>query len=371
MKDNALSSRPIIPIPARPTPCLPSHLIRLDTVTIMSAYLEDRMAFSVFISRQIPRCGVDWLRARDVTVTLSPVDRPLTLDELIASARASDGLLSMLTDPIGEPFLAACPTLRAVSQFAVGTNNIDLAACQRRGVGVANTPGVLTDATAETAFALLLACARRIVESDVYLRDHATLFGERPMTNDWTGWGPLQFLGQGIVGQTLGIVGAGRIGCRLAKMAAGFDMQLLYTSRRPSDEMARRGARHVELDDLLAQSDFVSMHLPATAETRHLIDARRLSLMKPTAILINTARGSVVDEAALIIALKAGRIFAAGLDVFEHEPSLIPGLCDLPNVVILPHVGSATVQTRDKMSLIAAENLLGMLNGKGAKYPVK
>jgi glyoxylate reductase len=237
--------------------------------------------------------------------------------------------------------------------MAVGFNNIDVAAASRLGILVTNTPGVLTEATADLTWALILGVARRVVEGDQEMRS-----GRFP------GWGPMYLLGGDVTGQTLGLIGPGRIATAVARRAVGFEMPLLYHGRRPSPELDALGARGVPLDQLLAESDFVSLHVPLAPETRHLIDARALSQMKPTAYLINTARGPVVDEAALVAALKAGQIAGAGLDVYEDEPTMAVGLADCPNALLLPHLGSATHATRAAMSRIAAENLVAALQGR-------
>jgi glyoxylate reductase len=265
----------------------------------------------------------------------------------------------MLTDKIDSNVIAARPRLKAIANYAVGFNNIDVAACTARKIGVTNTPDVLTNATAEIAWTLLMAAARRAGEAERALR-----------AGRWDGWGPLQYLGVDVVGRTLGIVGAGRIGARFAQMAAGFEMRLLYHNRRPSAAMEALGSRLVAFEELLRESDFVSLHVPLTPETRHRLDAKALSLMKRTAVLVNTARGAVIDEAALVEALREKRIFAAGLDVYEEEPKLHPGLYALENAVILPHIGSATVRTRDTMARLAAENLVAMLKGQRPATPV-
>jgi glyoxylate reductase len=313
----------------------------------------------VVVSRPIPEVGAEVLRAAGHEVVVSEHDRALSAGELLALTEGAEGLLSMLSDRIDEGFLAARPKVRAVANFAVGFNNIDVEACTQHGVGVSNTPDVLSAATAEIAWVLLMAAARRVGEAERDLR------AER-----WEGWGPLQYLGRDVVGKTLGIIGAGRIGGRVAKMASGFDMRVIYHNRNRSEEMEQLGARLVGLEELLREADFVSVHVPLTAETRHLIGAAQLGMMKRTAVLVNTARGPVVDEAALVEALREKRIFAAGLDVFEREPVLHPDLYELENAVILPHIGSATVGTREAMARLAAENLVAMLAGKRALTPV-
>ena len=254
-----------------------------------------------------------------------------------------DALLCLLTDRIDAELLACAPRLRIVANMAVGTDNVDLAAARARGVAVTNTPDVLTDATADLAWALLLASTRRLAWGDRYVRG-----------GGFTGWQPELGIGADVTGRTLGIVGNGRIGRAVAERARGFRMEVLTR--------ARSGG--TPLDELLARSDFVSLHVPLTPETRHLIGARELGLMKRTAVLVNTARGPVVDEAELVRALRLGRIAGAGLDVLEREPALAPGLADLPNVVLAPHVGSATIATRARMAEVAAQNIVAALSGR-------
>jgi len=254
-----------------------------------------------------------------------------------------EALLCLLTDRIDAGFLEGARHLRIVANMAVGTDNIDLAAATRLGIAVSNTPDVLTDATADLAFALLLAAARRLAWADRYVRG-----------GGFVGWSPDVGIGLDVTGRTLGIVGAGRIGRAVAERARGFRMEVLFH--------ARSGG--VTLDELLSRSDFVSLHVPLSAGTRHLIGAREFARMKKTAVLVNTARGPIVDEAALVEALRTGQIAAAGLDVFEHEPALAPGLRDLPQVVLAPHVGSATIATRDRMAEVAAANVIAALNGE-------
>jgi len=254
-----------------------------------------------------------------------------------------DAVLCLLTDRIDAALFASAPGLRIVANMAVGTDNVDLAAARAAGVAVSNTPDVLTDATADLALALLLATARRLAWADRYVRG-----------GGFTGWRPDVGIGLDVTGRTLGIVGNGRIGRAVAERARGFRMEVLTR--------ARSGG--TPLDELLARSDFVSLHVPLTPETRHLIGARELGLMKRTAVLVNTARGPVVDEAELVRALRLGRIAGAGLDVFEREPALAPGLADLPNVVLAPHVGSATIATRARMAEVAAQNIVAALSGR-------
>lgn len=315
---------------------------------------------SVYVTRIIPQAGVERLRQAGVRVDVNPHDRASSREELLAGVRGQDGVLCLLTERIdGEVFDAAGPQCRIFANMAVGYNNIDIAEASRRGILITNTPGVLTETTADLAWALMLATARRVVESDRYFR-----------TGNWEGWGPLQFLGHDLHGATLGIVGAGRIGTAVARRAVGFDMRVLYTARSEKPEMAALGGRRVELDELLRNSDFVSLHVPLSEETRHLIGARELALMKPSSYLVNTARGPVVDEPALVEALRERRIAGAGLDVYEDEPRPAAGLVELSNVVCLPHLGSATEATRARMAVMAAENLLAVLGGKRPAHGV-
>ena len=272
-----------------------------------------------------------------------------------------DGLLCLLTDRIDQELLRSARKLRVVSQMAVGYDNIDVAACTEKGIAVGNTPGVLTETTADLAFGLLLAAARRISESERWLRE-----------GKWQTWSPMQLTGPDVHHATLGIVGMGRIGYEMARRAHGFEMTLLYHSPKRNEDAERDfGARFVERNELLAESDFVSLHTPLNPATRHLIGAAQLARMKPTALLINTARGAVVDQAALVEALRAGTIAGAGLDVFESEP-LPPNdpLLLLDNVTLLPHIGSASIATRTKMAVLAAENLAAGLQGRPLPHPV-
>jgi glyoxylate reductase len=274
---------------------------------------------------------------------------------LLRETAPCDGLLSLLTDKIDGALLDACPRVKVVSNYAVGFDNVDVEAATARGVVVTNTPGVLTETTADFAFTLLMAAARRVVEADRYTRE-----------GKWQSWMPMLFLGQDIHHATLGLVGLGRIGAAMAKRAGGFDMHVLYHDVVRREDLERSlGIEYTTLDDLLRRADFVSVHTPLTAQTRHLIGAEQLKMMKGTAVLINSARGPIVDQEALVDGLRSGTIAAAGLDVFEAEP--IPAghpLLSLPNVVVVPHIASASVETRTKMALMAAENLLAVLSGR-------
>ncbi|MCC6731434.1 MAG: D-glycerate dehydrogenase [Chthonomonadales bacterium] len=313
-----------------------------------------------FVTRPLPEEAIALVRdAAETQIWPEPVPPPR--DVLLRSVRDVDGLLCLLTDRIDDELLDHAPRLRVVSQMAVGYDNIDVAACTRRGVAVGNTPGVLTETTADLAFALLMATARRLAEAERFVRSGA-----------WSTWSPMLLTGPDVHHATLGIVGMGRIGYEVARRAAGFQMGVLYADARPSEAAERDfGARRRDLDALLEESDFVTLHTPLLPETRHLIGAAQLARMKPTAILVNTSRGAVVDEQALHEALSAGRIAAAGLDVYEVEP--LPAnspLLQLDNVVLLPHIGSASVPTRTRMAVLAAENLVAGLRGQPLPNPV-
>ena len=315
----------------------------------------------VFVTRQIPEEGIALLEQHaEVTVWLD--EEPPPREILLREVCRSDGLLCLLTDKIDADVMDAGLSLVVISNYAVGVDNIDLAAAAERGIPVGNTPGVLTETTADLAFALLLAVARRIVESDKYLR-----------ACGWKAWGPTLFLGRDAHRATIGIIGMGRIGREMARRANGFSMPILYTNSRPVPEVdSEFGARRVELDELLRESDFVSIHVPLTEQTRKLIGDKELSMMKPTAVLINTARGPMVDQVALYRALKEKRIAGAGLDVFEEEPiDCGEPILTLDNVVAVPHIGSASVATRAKMAVMAAENVIAGLAGKPLPHEVK
>ncbi|MEP9412490.1 MAG: D-glycerate dehydrogenase [Candidatus Brocadia sp.] len=313
------------------------------------------MSFNVFITRQIPEEGINILKKFCQTVEVNPHDRPLTYDELLAQAKGRDAILTMLSDRIDARLINEAERLKIIANYAVGYDNIDIRAATTRGIVVTNTPGVLTDSTADMAWALLFSITRRIVEGDRLTR-----------SGKFTGWAPMLLLGGDIVGKTLGIVGAGRIGTAMAMRSRGWNMGVLYTTQSSRNTVLEEmlGARRVELETLLKESDFISVHTPFTAKTKHLIGAKELSLMKKTAYLINTGRGAVIDEEALVCALKNRQIAGAGLDVYEEEPELKPGLAELDNVVLAPHLGSATVETRTKMSLMAAGNIISVLSNR-------
>lgn len=314
----------------------------------------------VFLTRALPPEAMRVLR-EGCDLSMNPENRILSKAELIAGASGADGLLCLITDTIDAEVLDIRPRLKVVSNYAVGYNNVDVAAATARGIPVTNTPGVLTETTADFAWALMMAVARRVVEGDRFTRE-----------GRFTQWEPLLLLGSDVHGKTLGLIGAGRIGQAVARRARAFDMRALYSGPNALPPEVERELRleRVSLDDLLAQSDFISLHAPYNAATHHLIGAAQLTRMRPTAYLINTARGPLVDEAALVEALRAGRIAGAGLDVYEHEPRLAPGLADLENVVLAPHIGSASLETRTNMGLVAVENLLAVLSGGRAPHTV-
>jgi len=309
---------------------------------------------TVYVTKQVPETAIRML-AKQCEVEVNPEDRSLTREELLAKVKGKNAVMTMLSDTIDATVLDEVGSYcTIIANYAVGYNNIDIPAATERGIFATNTPDVLTDATADMAWALLLAVARRVVEGDRFTR-----------AGKFKGWGSLMLLGMEVTGKTLGVIGAGRIGQAFAKRAHGFNMKILYTANKPKPEFeAQIGAKFADRDTLLREADFVSLHVPLTPATRHLIGEREFGLMKESAILINTARGPVVDEKALVRALKEKRIWGAGLDVFEREPELEPGLMELDNVVIPPHLGSATIETRDKMGILAAENILAALAGK-------
>jgi len=308
----------------------------------------------VLVTGIIPDHVMSLIR-KEHEVEANTEDHPIARERLLQSITDKDGLLCMISDVINEELFSRATRLKVVANFGVGFNNIDLEAATRRCILVSNTPGVLTDATADTAFALILACARRIIEGDQMTRKGEFRF-----------WAPFHFLGREVSGQTLGIIGMGRIGKTVAKRARGFDMRILYCDTCPlsAAEEKALGAERVDKETLISNADFISLHVPLDKETYHLINRETLARMKPTAFVINTSRGPVVDEKALYEALRDDKIAGAGLDVYENEPELTPGLAGLKNVVLLPHIGSATLETRTQMAQLAAENLLAGLKGE-------
>lgn len=304
-----------------------------------------RKIFDESLARLAKHCEVDSNQA----------DRPLSPKQLLQKLKGKDGVISLLTDRISDEVLAKNPQLKIVSNVAVGYNNVDVKAATKRGVLVTNTPGVLDDTTADFTWCLILATARGLIGADRTFR-----------SGKWKGWGVMQFLGQDVHGKTLGICGFGRIGKGVARRARGFDMRILYTDvqRVPEAIEQEHGVRFVDKKTLLQESDIVTLHVPLFPETTHYIGARELAMMKKDAILVNAARGPVVDEKALVKALKGRRIAAAGLDVYEKEPTPAPGLTKLSNVVVAPHIASASVETRRKMSNMAVTNCVAGLTGE-------
>lgn len=307
----------------------------------------------VYATRRLPGGGLERLAQRVELEVWPDPDGPAP-GELSRRLEAAEGLLCLLTDPVDAALLAAAPRLRVVSSCSVGVDHVDLAAASARGIPVGHTPGVLTETTADLTLALLLAAARRIPEAERWLRG-----------GHWKAWEPDRLLGRDLHGATLGLVGLGPIGLAVARRARGFGMRILGWSRRSKPEAAELGIEQTDLERVLSEADFVSLHVALTAETRHLIDAGALARMKPGALLVNTARGEVVDEAALVESLSRGRLGGAALDVYEREPlDLASPLLRLPNVVLAPHIGSASVATRTRMADLAVDNLLAGLAGE-------
>ena len=315
----------------------------------------------VVVTGRVPDAAIEKLRAAH-EVEMWPDPEPIGREELLRRVAGADAVVSLLTERIDAELLdAAGPQLKVVANVAVGYDNIDVPACSERGVVATNTPGVLTDATADIAFGLILMATRRLGEGERLIRSG----------QDWK-WGMFFLLGSGLQGKTLGVVGMGGIGQATARRARAFGMEIVYQSRSEIDAgiAAELGARRVELDELLSVSDVVSLHCPYGPATHHLIGAEQLAAMQDSAYLVNTARGPIVDEAALASALREGRIAGAGLDVYEHEPRVHPELRELDNVVLLPHLGSATVETRTAMAVLAAENVLAVLGGQRPPTPI-
>jgi glyoxylate reductase len=316
----------------------------------------------IVVTGRVPEEAVAVLRDAQHDVRTWEDDGPVPREDLLRLVEGADALVTLVTERVDAELLdAAGPGLRVVANVAVGYDNIDVPACAERGVTVTNTPGVLEEATADLAMALVLMTTRRLGEAERLVRSGTP----------WQ-WGMGLLLGRELRGRTLGVVGLGGIGTATARRARAFGMQVLYAGRRdaPADVVAELAARRVELVELLGSSDVVSLHLPYGPATHHLVGADELALLGPTSYLVNTARGPVVDEAALVAALRDGTIAGAGLDVYEHEPQVHPGLLELENVVLLPHVGSATIETRTEMARLAARNVVAVLAGDGPLTPV-
>jgi glyoxylate reductase len=312
-----------------------------------------KKSMKIFVTRAIPERGLTMLK-RVHEVEVNPHDRVLTKDEILEGVQGKEGLVCLLTDTIDKEIITSEPRLKMIANYAVGYDNIDVQTATERGIPVSNTPDVLTNATAEMAWALLFAASRRIIEADSFTR-----------AGKFHGWGPMLMLGQDISGKTLGVVGAGRIGTAFALKSKGFDMRVLYVGHRRNELLEKElHAQKITLSKALREADFLSLHVPLLDSTHHLIGEKELKAMKETAVLINTSRGPVVDEAALAKALREHWIFSAGLDVYEHEPEIHKDLLSLENVVLQPHSASATVSSRTNMAVMAAESMLAGLRGE-------
>jgi glyoxylate reductase len=312
------------------------------------------MSKKVYITRKIPQPGIDLLINNGFFVEVYGEDKPIPSEVLLHSVKNVDALIPLLTDSVSKEVIENGTNLKIIANYAAGFNNIDIEAANAKKIVVTNTPGVLTDATADLTWALIITISKRIVEGDVFTRE-----------GKFNGWGPMLFIGGEITGKTIGIIGAGRIGTAVAQRASGFKMKILYTGRSKNEviENELNGSK-VELIDLLKNSDFISLHVPLTDETYHLIDEKEFRKMKNTAYIINTSRGSVINESALVNALRNNQIAGAGLDVYENEPELKKELIDIKNTVLLPHIGSATLEARTKMAIMAAANIIEYFKGK-------
>ena len=312
------------------------------------------MSSKVLITREIPEKGIQILRKSGRDCIINKTGRPMTRNDLETNIKEVDAVISMLYDRIDQPLLAMASNLRIVANYAVGIDNIDVNACTASGITVTNTPGVLTEATADLTLALILSAARKIVSADRYFREGL-----------FNGWDPLLFVGESLTDKTLGIIGMGRIGQAVAKRARGFDMRIIYHNRKPLPDniTASLEAKYYPLDEVIREADFLSLHLPYSPEAHHLINKERLKMMKPGAYLINTARGAHVDEKSLVDHLRSKKIAGAALDVYESEPLPAKGLVSLDNVTLLPHLGSATVYARDAMAEMAASSIIAVLSG--------
>lgn len=314
----------------------------------------------VFITRSLPGNVEKTLRENGHSVVTFKKDRPITKKEFINYARNADAVISLLTDKIDSEIIDNLKKCKIIANYAAGYNNIDINYAKQKNIIVTNTPDILTNATADIALTLALTCSRRVIDGHDFVKK-----------KKFKGWAPKLLLGLDICGKTIGIIGAGRIGQAVAKRFKAFDTKIIYYNRsRKSDFEKKIGAKKVTLKKLMSDSDIITIQIPSTNETYHLLDKEHLSFLKPNAILINIARGEVVDEKYLIQLLKKNKIHSAGFDVYENEPNIDPELLKLPNVVVLPHLGSATIETRTKMALLCAENVLRVLKGKSAKTPV-
>jgi len=313
----------------------------------------------VFITREIPDIAVKLLRKENFDVKIYRADKPIPYQVLKKEVKNVEAVISLLTDTFDKEIIDAMGRCKIIANYAVGYNNIDVKYAAGKGIIVTNTPEVLTDSTADLAMTLVLACSRKIIEGEELMKKRK-----------FKGWQPKLLLGIELKGKNFGLIGAGRIGTAVGKRAAAFGVHILYYDSRVNPELDALGAEKVPLNFLLKKSDIISVHLPLTKSTFHLLNKKRLSLMKENAVLINTARGEIVDEKELINILEAGRIFSAGFDVYENEPDINPGLFRLKNVVLLPHLGSATVDARNAMAELAAKNVIAVLKGTRAITPV-
>ena len=314
----------------------------------------------IFITREIPEAGILLLKKKRFEVSVYKKDKPISKNELINSVKNYDGLISLLTDKIDKEVIDSMKNCKVIANYAVGFNNIDVDYANSKGIIVTNTPDVLTDSTADLAIALVLACARRITEAEKLVRD-----------KKFVGWKPKLLLGLELRNKYFGILGAGRIGTEVAKRAHAFSCRIIYYSNSANSFLENKlDAEKLSLRSILKKSDILSLHLPLNTKTYHLLNEKNLNLLKKSAILINTARGEIVDEKILISMLKHKKIFAAGLDVYEDEPNIKKEFYKLDNVILLPHIGSATIEARSNMSLLAAKNVVAVLSGKRALTPV-
>jgi glyoxylate reductase len=312
-------------------------------------------SYRVYVTRRIPQNGIDLMLSESLDVEVRSSEEVPSKAELLEAVKGIDALLCLLTDPVDGEVISAGESLKVIANYAVGYDNIDVSAATDRGIMVTNTPGVLTETTADMAWALLMSIARRICEANAFTR-----------AGSFKRWEPTLLLGGDVQGKILGIVGLGRIGKAVARRASGFDMRVLYHSvpREPPEIEKELGASYVELDELLRESDFVTLHTPLTPATQHLIGETQLDMMKPSAYLVNTSRGPVVDEKALAEALRRGKIAGAALDVYEWEPSVTEDLVKLENVVLTPHIASGSIETRERMAKMAAQNIIAGLRGE-------
>jgi glyoxylate reductase len=314
----------------------------------------------VFITREIPQIAETLLKKKKIRVSIFSGNNPISKNSLIKRVRNADGIISLLSDRIDKEIIDAMPNCKVIANYAVGYNNIDIKYASEKGIVITNTPDVLTESTAEIALALTLACSRRLPEGEEIMRK-----------NKFKGWSPKLLLGIELTGKYFGIIGAGRIGTAVAIRAKSFGMKILYCSNHKNEYLELvTGAKKVLLPGLLKKSDIVSLHLPLTSDSFHLLNKKRLGLLKTSAILINTARGEIVDESELIHLLENKKIFAAGFDVYENEPAINPKLAGLKNTVLLPHLGSGTIEARNRMAELAVNNVIAVLSGKKAINPV-